>query len=183
MWEPRLLRTLWAYTACFRDRFTFLTIYFCSLLLVKDTTFSSWRWHWPHSLSHETSAPAETLGLWVRIPVEKLMSLCIYSVFVLSCVGRGPATGSSPFQDVVRTSFKIHNSIINSEWEQARQPDPSRWKKKFLKISSLRLWSHKLQPLNYRSNFISATLFLIALLESIFLTRKVTLVWPQFYRS
>jgi hypothetical protein len=30
-----------------------------------------------------------TLGSWVRIPLEAMMSVCVYSVFVLSCVQEG----------------------------------------------------------------------------------------------
>jgi hypothetical protein len=37
-------------------------------------------------LRHELSSLAQTLGLWVRISLEAWMSVCIYSVFVLSCV-------------------------------------------------------------------------------------------------
>jgi hypothetical protein len=32
------------------------------------------------------SSPAQTLGSWVGIPLQALMSVCVYSVFVLSCV-------------------------------------------------------------------------------------------------
>jgi hypothetical protein len=44
------------------------------------------RLQWPHGLRHEPSTPAQTLGWWVRIPLEEWMSLCICSVFVLCCV-------------------------------------------------------------------------------------------------
>jgi hypothetical protein len=37
-------------------------------------------------VSHELSSPAKTLGSWVRIPLEAWMSVCVHSVFVLSCV-------------------------------------------------------------------------------------------------
>jgi hypothetical protein len=37
-------------------------------------------------------------------------------------------------QGVLPTVYRIKNFGINSEWKQARQPDPSRWKKK--KLSS-----------------------------------------------
>jgi hypothetical protein len=39
------------------------------------------------------SSPAQILGLWVRIQLEAWMSVCIYTVFVLSCVGSGLAAG------------------------------------------------------------------------------------------
>jgi hypothetical protein len=38
------------------------------------------------SLRHELSSPAQTLGLWVRIPFEALMSVCVYSVCVVLCL-------------------------------------------------------------------------------------------------
>jgi hypothetical protein len=44
------------------------------------------RSQWPRGLSHELSSPAQTLGSWARIPLEARMSVCFYSVFVLSCV-------------------------------------------------------------------------------------------------
>jgi hypothetical protein len=32
----------------------------------------------------------------------------------------------TPVQGVLQTVYKIYNFIINSEWEQAREPNPSR---------------------------------------------------------
>jgi hypothetical protein len=46
---------------------------------------------------------ARTLGSWVRIPLEAWMSVCVYSVRVLLCVGSGLATGWSPIQEVLPT--------------------------------------------------------------------------------
>jgi hypothetical protein len=43
------------------------------------------------------------------------MSVCIYSVFSLSCVGSGLATGTFPVQGVLPTVNKIYNFIICSE--------------------------------------------------------------------
>jgi hypothetical protein len=40
------------------------------------------------------------------------MSVCFYSVFVLSCAGSGLATGSSPVQGVLPTPYKIHSSRL-----------------------------------------------------------------------
>jgi hypothetical protein len=37
--------------------------------------------------------PAQTLGPWVRTPLEVWMSLCVYFVFVVFCIGSGIATG------------------------------------------------------------------------------------------
>jgi hypothetical protein len=55
------------------------------------------------------------------------MPVCISSVFVLPCVGRGHATGCSPVKGVLLSVYKIKISeLINSDWEQARQPNPPR---------------------------------------------------------
>jgi hypothetical protein len=43
--------------------------------------------HWPQGLRHETSSPAQALRSWVRIQLGASMFLCVYSVFMLSCVG------------------------------------------------------------------------------------------------
>jgi hypothetical protein len=40
---------------------------------------------WPRGLRYEPSSLARTLGSWVRIALEISMSVCVYSVFVLSC--------------------------------------------------------------------------------------------------
>jgi hypothetical protein len=49
----------------------------------RDTHFRS---QWPRGLRYELSSSAQTLGSWDRIPLEVWMSVCIYSVFVLSCM-------------------------------------------------------------------------------------------------
>jgi hypothetical protein len=41
---------------------------------------------WPRGLRHEMSSLVRTLGSWVRIPLKGWMSVCVYSVFMLSCV-------------------------------------------------------------------------------------------------
>jgi hypothetical protein len=50
---------------------------------------------------------AQTLGSQVRIPLKAWMSVCVYSVSVLSYVGSGLATGSSPVQEVLPTVYRI----------------------------------------------------------------------------
>jgi hypothetical protein len=56
------------------------------------------RSQWPRGVRHELSSFARTLGLWLRIPLQAWMSVCVYSVFVL---GSGLATGSSLVQGVL----------------------------------------------------------------------------------
>jgi hypothetical protein len=65
-------------------------------------------WQGPSFNSHEAFSPAQTLGSRIRIPVEALMYVRVSSVFVLSCVRSGLATGWSP----VPTLYKIHSSRL-----------------------------------------------------------------------
>jgi hypothetical protein len=44
------------------------------------------RSQWSRDLRHELSSPSQTLGSCFRIPLEARMFVCVYSVFVLSCV-------------------------------------------------------------------------------------------------
>jgi hypothetical protein len=60
------------------------------------------RSQYPRGLRHEPSSPAPTLGSWVQILLQAGMSVCVYSVFVLSCVGSGLATGWSPSKESYR---------------------------------------------------------------------------------
>jgi hypothetical protein len=47
----------------------------------------------PRGLMHAPSLPARNLELYVRIPLEAWMSVCVYSVCVVLCVDSGLATG------------------------------------------------------------------------------------------
>jgi hypothetical protein len=58
-------------------------------------------------LRHEPSSPALTLRSWVWIQLEAWMSVCVYSVFVLSCVGSCLVTGWSPVQGDLETLYRI----------------------------------------------------------------------------
>jgi hypothetical protein len=57
-------------------------------------------------------------------------AVCVYSVFVLSCVGSGLTTGWSSVQIVLPIVCKIRHFLINCQWKQAREPKPSRERKK-----------------------------------------------------
>jgi hypothetical protein len=48
----------------------------------------------PCSMRHEMSSPAETLGSWVRIPLETWTSVRVSSVFALPCIGTGFVSGA-----------------------------------------------------------------------------------------
>jgi hypothetical protein len=41
---------------------------------------------WPRGVTHELCSSARTLGTWIQIPLNARMSVCVYSVFVLSRV-------------------------------------------------------------------------------------------------
>jgi hypothetical protein len=61
------------------------------------------RSQWPRGLRHEKSSLARTLGSWVQTPHKAWMFVCVYSMFVLSCVGSGLTMGWSPVQGVLPT--------------------------------------------------------------------------------
>jgi hypothetical protein len=63
------------------------------------------------------------------------MDVCLYSVFVSSCVCSSLPTGLSSVQRLL-LSTKIKNFIIHSEWEQAAWPNPSGEKNKELVFPS-----------------------------------------------
>jgi hypothetical protein len=58
-------------------------------------------------MSVALASSVRTLGSWVRILLEAWMSVYIYSVLMLSCVGSGLATGWSPVQGVLPTVCRI----------------------------------------------------------------------------
>jgi hypothetical protein len=55
-------------------------------------------------------------GSYVRIPLEAWMSVCVYSVCVVLCVGRGLATGCSPVQGVLSNVYRLRN------WKRGQGP-------------------------------------------------------------
>jgi hypothetical protein len=54
--------------------------------LFKPYILKSCRSQWPFGLRHEPFSPARTQRSWVPIPLKAWMSVCVYSMFVLSCV-------------------------------------------------------------------------------------------------
>jgi hypothetical protein len=64
------------------------------------------RSQWQCGLRYEMSSLAQTLGSFVRIPLKVWMFVCVYSVFVLTCVDSGLATGWTPVQGVLPTKNK-----------------------------------------------------------------------------
>jgi hypothetical protein len=62
-----------------------------SIELAKSVIIPSSRSQWPQDLRHELSSPVQTLGSWVRTPLEVWMFASVYSV--LCRVGSGLALG------------------------------------------------------------------------------------------
>jgi hypothetical protein len=75
---------------------------------------------WPHRSKAWNAFAHPNTGI-VGSNSTRDIDVCGCCVFVLAYVGSGLATGWSPVQGV----FWL---VINSEWEQTREPKPSRWK-------------------------------------------------------
>jgi hypothetical protein len=71
------------------------------------------------------TSTSQILGSWVRIPLDAWMADGFFCVRVVLCRQRS-CDGLIPLQGFLRTIYKIENFRINSEWEQAREPNPSR---------------------------------------------------------
>jgi hypothetical protein len=65
------------------------------------------RSQWLRCLRHELSSPAWTLGSWVRILLKTWMFVCMYSVFVLSCVQVAALGRAHPRPRSHTDSFRI----------------------------------------------------------------------------
>jgi hypothetical protein len=76
-------------------------------IVILTTTWWWRRIQWPRGLRHEPSSPVRTLGPWFRIPLDAWMSVCVYSVCVVLCVGSGFVTGWAPVQGVQPTVYRI----------------------------------------------------------------------------
>jgi hypothetical protein len=57
------------------------------------------RSQWPRGLRHELHLPALTLGSWVRIPLEAWMTVRLFCVCGVLCVGSSFATGWFPSKE------------------------------------------------------------------------------------
>jgi hypothetical protein len=65
------------------------------------------RSQWPRDQRQELFSPAQTLGSWVRIPLEAWTFA--FNLFVLSCTGSGFAAGWSPTQESYLLSIWLRN--------------------------------------------------------------------------
>jgi hypothetical protein len=64
---------------------------------------------WPRGLRHELSSLDRRLGSWVLITLEAWLFVCVYSVFLLFCLGRDLATSWSSVQWVLMIAYTLRN--------------------------------------------------------------------------
>jgi hypothetical protein len=104
------------------------------------------------------SSPVRMLGSSVRIPLKAWIPLCVYSVFVFSCVGSGLALGWFPIQGVLPT---VRNW---SETKHSRMPyAPSRSRRdEWMTASSLdkMLWRNITQERRWFLRTIGGNLYI-----------------------
>jgi hypothetical protein len=104
------------------------------------------RSQWPPGLKHELALLARALGSWDRIPLKAWMSVCVYSMRVLSSIGSGLATGWSSFQGVLPTVLGLRNwsetkrftDVLCSKWGQKRThvgPVRKSWSQSVVQVS------------------------------------------------
>jgi hypothetical protein len=62
-------------------------------------------------LKHKLPSPVRMLASWVGIPLEAWMSVCVYSVCVVLCVGRGFATGWCMVKRVLLTVNRVGKMV------------------------------------------------------------------------
>jgi hypothetical protein len=60
------------------------------------------------SLRHERFSAAQTLASWVQIPLEALMSVCVYPVAVLSCAHLAALRRTDPLS---KESYRLYTRI------------------------------------------------------------------------
>jgi hypothetical protein len=78
------------------------------------------RAQWPRGLRHELSSPAQTLGSWVRIPLEAWMPVCFYCVFVVSCMQVAALHQADPPSE---ESYRL--CIRSRNWRSGQGPTKS----------------------------------------------------------
>jgi hypothetical protein len=70
----------------------------------------------PRGLKHGPSSPAQTQASWVRILLEAWMSVCVYSMLVLSHAGRALRMADPPSKESCRLCIGLRN------WKSGRSP-------------------------------------------------------------
>jgi hypothetical protein len=105
---PSLFFFIWS-ARCQMARYVYVYIYIYIYIYIGPITVAARLKAW-------TVFARSTLGSWLRIPLKAWMSLCVYSVCVVLCVGSGLATGWSPVQEVLPTIYRRGN------WKSGQGP-------------------------------------------------------------
>jgi hypothetical protein len=96
-----------------------ITYWFQDFIIIN---YWSHRSQWMRGLRHELSLLSRTLGSWVRITLKAWMSVCVYSMFVLSCIRSGLTTGWSPVKGILPTVLGWRN------WSETKRfTDAPKW--------------------------------------------------------
>jgi hypothetical protein len=83
--------------------------YFSKDFILVHWTIST-RAQWPRGLRHKPSSPVRTLRSWLKSHSNHgCLSVCLFRVCVVLCVGSGLATGWSPAQGVLPTLYILRN--------------------------------------------------------------------------
>jgi hypothetical protein len=119
------------------------TCFWLNLITIYSSLRTAWimgpvvlefRSQWPRGLKHELWN-FRTLGSWVRTPIKTWIFVYVYSMFVLSCVGSGLATGLSPIRGVLptvlglRSETKLFTDTLCSSVRGTGKKE--RWKRSF----------------------------------------------------
>jgi hypothetical protein len=86
------------------------------------------------------------------------MFVCFYSLFVLSCIGSGLATGWSPVQGVLPTVYKCEITEPHKEEAKARYGLERHWRRRRRRRPMNLLWKWKWFERNENPNLTSVTL-------------------------
>jgi hypothetical protein len=84
---------------------------------------------WPRGLRHELALMPRS---WFRIPLQAWMSVCLYFLCAVLGVGRGLASGWSPFQRSLQTVYKNKQTPWPASTSEPYRPSYSRLSAKLM---------------------------------------------------
>jgi hypothetical protein len=90
--------------------------------------------------------PVRTLESCVRIPLEELTAVCVYSVCGALCVGSGLATGWSPSKESYRLCKRLRTEKAAKAQQRVVAPQMNEWLKVFSSSNDRTYNIHTLLP-------------------------------------